>query len=152
MKAFKALMCFVCEWPVDWVVEFSCLLLHQSTGKFTSKKAAPIVPHRPHPAPVHPRTTEARLLDGLLAFVIVMRPSWGQRCQRYDSQTCSACLSLFVSETLPYPCPSFLQSRSCFLSKLSVLFECAEVLHLAFFSPLLSLQRNSLIWAACMHL
>lgn len=74
------------------------------------QKAAPIVPHRPpsHSCPAW--SSEARLLDGLLAFVIVMRPSQGQRCQQYDSQRRSANLSLSLSEMLLNPPTSLLHS------------------------------------------
>lgn len=118
-------MCFVCAWPVDLVVS-----LHQSTGKFTSKSSFHCASETPpHSCP--PSTSGARLLDGLLAFVIVMRPSQGQRCQRCHSQTHSECWSLSLSEMFLLP-PSYLQSHSLFLLKLFSLLEWAQALHLAF--------------------
>lgn len=69
-------------------------------------KSAPIVPP-PHSHP--PSTSGARLLHWLACFVIVMRPSQGQRCQQYDSHTHThthfACWSLSLSKMFLYTIP-----------------------------------------------
>lgn len=122
----------------------ACRCMHQSTGKFTFKSSLHCASQTPpHSCPLS--TSEARLLDGLLAFVIVMRPSQGQRCQQYDSQTHSACWSLSLSEMFLYPPPPPPQtlksvwmrrgSPSCLPPLLPPAFT-------ASFSPL-SPQRNS---------
>lgn len=44
-KAFKALMCFVCEWPVDLVVNSVLPIVASIHRAGLPPKAAPIVPH-----------------------------------------------------------------------------------------------------------
>lgn len=97
-------------------------------------KAAPIVPQRPPPHSCPPSTSEARLL-ACFCHCNEAKPRPEVSAVRFP-KTLTECWSLKSQ----YP-PSYLQSHSIFLLKLSSLFKWAEALHLAFHpSFLLPLQ------------
>lgn len=54
-KTFKALMCFVCEWPVDLVVNSVLHVVASIHRQVYLQKQFPLCPTDPHPTPVHPQ-------------------------------------------------------------------------------------------------
>lgn len=104
-KAFKALMCFVSEWPVDLVGKSVVPVVASVHRQVYLQKQLPLCLTDPTPL-LSTLDQRSEIARWLLAFVIVIRPSQGQRCQHYDSQTRSACWSLSLSEMLLHP-PTF---------------------------------------------
>lgn len=86
-------VCSFCEWPVDLVVNSAVASFHRQVYL---QRAASFVSETP------PSANEARSLDGCPTFVIVMKPSRGQRCRQYESQT------HWIQKLLPPSSPSCL--------------------------------------------